>query len=186
MSSRLTIAAVTETLAQIVRDEVGPHVPNLVVTTGASGPKDALALARVDVQLYRVQPSIEVRNVARPTETAGETLRQPQSIALDLHYLVSFHGETRQQMAQQLLALTVLAFHRHAVIGLDATARAIAAVPNGYLDTVDLAAHPNGIWLTPETLSFEELLRASAVTSGGPYALAMAYRCSVVLAANVG
>lgn len=159
MTNHLAVAAVTDAIAQILREELGPHVPELAVSTGVPKRQEEFARARVNVSLYHAAPNSARRNdrvTAAPTGTA--TGDAPQ-VALDLHVLVSFFGRSEELVPQQLLARTAMALHKRAVI----------TVGDQHLT------------LVPVPLSLAELMQAWAATSSGPYALSLAYQCTVVL-----
>src|SRR5579859_7993035 len=109
MSNTLAIATVTETLRQMLAD----YVVNLV--NGASvtvQPPDAsstlLPNPGVNIFLYQISPNPALRNADLPTRTSGgKLLRRPQA-ALDLHYLLTFYGDS-QLVQQHLLGAVTLA-----------------------------------------------------------------------------
>jgi hypothetical protein len=182
MSNHLAIATATEAIAQIVRDAAGAVVPGTEVTTGSPdrAARDART-ARVNVFLYQVAPNAALRNSDLPTRNADGALVRRAQAAVDLFYLVSFYGKDEHLVAQQLLALTVGALHGRAVIGPVDVARAIAAVPGNFLDGSDLAAARETLTLSSLSLSLEEMARLWSTMLQVPYALSVAYRCSVVL-----
>jgi hypothetical protein len=124
----------------------------------------------VNVFLYQVAPNATFRNTHTPTRSADGSLIQRPRVALDLYYLLSFYGEDREQIPQQLLGLTV---------------SALAAWPLPLLGPEPppaAAEFPDPALLTfsPVTLSLEELSKFWLMFQL-PYALSIAYRGSVAL-----
>lgn len=181
MSNHLAIATITETLANIVRDAAGPHAPGLVVTTGSLSHAAIAASARVDICLYQVRPNAELRNTTWPTATGEDAALRRNHVAVELNYLVSFHGPADQLIAQQLLAHTVMAFDTNAVLSREQIQRAVRAAPGGFLNGSDLAEHSQRITLSALTLSLDELATVCTMTQQSPFALSVAYQCAVVL-----
>ena len=181
MSHHLVIATVTETLAQIVRDAVQPLVPGVEVTTGVPGREEQTGAARVNIVLYQTLPNAAFRNARTPAAPGADAAPTRHQLALHLNYLVSFHGAVERLVAQQLLALTVMAFHANATIGREHIQRAITAAHSGYLDGSDLAEQQPIITLSALGLSLDELVKVCALTQQAPFAPAIAYQCSVVL-----
>lgn len=181
MSHHLAVASITETLAHLLRDIVGPQVPGLEVTTGTPVHSAAVASPRVDICLYQVRPNATMRNTALPTATGEDAAPPRHDLTLELNYLVSFHGPAERLIAQQLLAHTVMAFHMNAVISRELIQRAVRAAHGGFLHGSDVAEQPESISLAALTLSLGELATVCSMTQQTAFAPSVAYQCAVVL-----
>src|SRR6185436_20234227 len=93
VSNDLAIAAVTETLRFILDPPVAASVAT--ATAKALRPDDAsLTGPLVNIYLYQVTPNPSWRNDDLPTRSAdGTIVQQRPRAALDLHYLLTFHGD---------------------------------------------------------------------------------------------
>lgn len=182
MSNYLAVATVTETLRHLVLQAV-QAIPGTDVTTerperGAGGDE---ARPRVNVFLYMAMPNPSLRNADLPMRNAEGQLASRPVAPLDLYYLVTFYGSTKQQVAQQLMALTALALHERAVLTRDDVLQAIASAPEGYLDGSDLPDQPQRVYLSPLPHTLEELSKLWSILFQVPYNLSMALQASVVL-----
>lgn len=182
MSNYLAVATVTETLRSLVLQAV-QGIPGTDVTTerperGAGGDE---ARPRVNVFLYMAMPNPSLRNADLPMRNAEGQLANRPVAPLDLYYLVTFYGSTKQQVAQQLMALTALALHERAVLTRDDVLQAIASAPEGYLDGSDLPDQPQRVYLSPLPHTLEELSKLWSILFQVPYNLSMALQASVVL-----
>lgn len=182
MSNYLAVATVTETLRSLVLQAV-QAIPGTDVTTerperGAGGDE---ARPRVNVFLYMAMPNPSLRNADLPMRNAEGQLSNRPVAPLDLYYLVTFYGSTKQQVAQQLMALTALALHERAVLTRDDVLQAIASAPEGYLDGSDLPDQPQRVYLTPLPHTLEELSKLWSILFQVPYNLSMALQASVVM-----
>src|SRR6202035_3433386 len=113
MSNALAIAAVTETLVQLLTRNLVEvsMVPNAWVSSVTPDQTARLANPGVNIFLYQVTPNAAFRNADLPTRAAdGALLRKPQA-ALDLHYLLTFYGDESALEPQRLLGAVTLALH---------------------------------------------------------------------------
>jgi hypothetical protein len=182
MSNYLAVATVTETLRHLVLQAVR-GIPGTDVTTerperGAGGDE---ARPRVNVFLYMAMPNPSLRNADLPMRNGEGQLANRPVAPLDLYYLVTFYGSTKQQVAQQLMALTALALHERAVLTRCDVLEAIASAPEGYLNDSDLPDQPQRVYLSPLPHTLEELSRLWSILFQVPYNLSMALQASVVL-----
>lgn len=182
MSNYLAVATVTETVRHLVMQAVQP-IEGTDVTTerperGAGGDE---AKPRVNVFLYMAVPNTAIRNADLPMRNAQGQLTSRPVAPLDLYYLVTFYGSTKQQQAQQLLALTALALHERAVLTRDDIVQAIASTPGGYLKDSDLPDQQQRVYLSPLPHTLEELSKLWSILFQVPYNLSIALQASVVL-----
>jgi hypothetical protein len=171
MGDYRTVAAITVVLQNFLQQAVSP-LPGAHVRTGRPervGVEHPAGV--VNVFLYQVAPNAAFRNADVPTRRADGTLLQRPRVALDLYYLLSFYGEDREQIPQQLLGLSVSALNAwpSPLFGPEPPPAAAAEFPDPALLT-----------FSPVTLSLEELSKFWLMFQL-PYALSIAYRGSVAL-----
>ena len=182
MSNAVAVAAVTATLARVLRDPAVAAVPSTTVVTerpeAVTG--QGTVPPEIRVFLYRVHPDPNWRNQDLPTRgRAGNTLTRPQA-ALDLDYLVTFAGDDRELEPQRLLGAVVRELHVRPWLERDEI-RAAADEADSPVAATDLADQPERVRFTPISLDLEELSRMWSVFFQTPYLLSVAYRASVVL-----
>lgn len=182
MSNHLAIAAVTATLRQIVQAATNEAVAGSeVATVRPNAPSAALPRTGVNIFLYRVTPDSAGRNADLPTRRADGTVLRRPSAALDLHYLLSFHGDDATLEPQILLASTVRTLHADPVLERAAIQAMLASLPNdSLLRKSDLAEAPELVRFTPEALSLEEMSKLWSVFFQTPYVLSVVYQASVI------
>jgi len=181
MSNYLAVAAVTETLAHVIREAVTPAIPGVLVSTTRPDRAGKDAAPRVNVYLYQAAPNPALRNSDLPMRDAAGRLAHAPRTPLNLQYLVTFYGPDEQLVPQQLLALTVSAVHAHAVLKPCTIVAALRAAPNGFLDGSDLAYQREPVTVSPLTMNLEELSKLWQIMFQVPYSLTVAYQASVVL-----
>lgn len=187
MSNHLAIATVTATLQHVLSEAV-VGVSGAGVTTGrppaaqpASNGNGSSTATGINVFLYRVSPNAALRNDDLPTrDSDGGVTRRPCA-ALDLHYLLTFHGDETQLVPESLLGKTVAALHARPVLSRSTIKNAIDAQPSHALDESDLAAQVELVKLSPVGLTLDELSKLWSVFFQAPYSLSLAYLGSVVL-----
>lgn len=181
MSNYLAVAAVTESLAHIIREAVTPVIPGVLVSTYRPDRAGKDPAPRVNIYLYQTAPSPALRNAGMPMRDASGQLVDTPATPLDLFYLVTFYGPDEQLVPQQLLALSVAAVHTNAVLTPDALGAALRAAQGGYLDACDLAYQRELVKLNPLVLNLEEISKLWQIMFQVPYTLTVAYQASVVL-----
>ena len=178
MSNHLAIAAVTETLRFILNGPVAASVAT--ASAKALRPDDAgLSGPLVNIYLYQATPNPSWRNDDLPTRSAGGTIVQRPRAALDLHYLLTFHGDDANFEPQRLLGTVAHVLHARPVLDRDTVRAAILAKP--ILATADLADAVELVRFTPMPLSLEELTKLWSVFLQTKYILSAAYQASVVI-----
>jgi Pvc16 N-terminal domain len=181
MSNYLAVATATETIAQIIREAVGPVIAGAEVTTDRPDRASREAAARVNVYLYQVAPNAALRNADLPMRGADGVLTNQPRTALDLYYLINFFGRDEHLIAQQLLGLTASALHIHGVLTRQDIVRAIQAAPGGFLNASTLPQQTELLKITPNAVALEELSKLWSMMFQVPYTLSMSYLCSVVI-----
>ncbi|HEY0016881.1 MAG TPA: DUF4255 domain-containing protein [Longimicrobium sp.] len=181
MSNYLAVAAVTETLAHIIREAVTPVIPGVLVSTTRPDRAGKDAAPRVNVYLYQATPSPALRNSDLPMRDSAGRLAHAPRTPLNLFYLVTFYGPDEQLVPQQLLALTMSTVHTHAVLGPDTVVAALRSAPNGFLNGSDLGYQRELVTVSPLTMNLEELSKLWQIMFQVPYSLTVAYQASVVM-----
>src|SRR6266478_6782815 len=94
MSNALAITTVTRALAQVIEKAILSVLAGVHVVTGRPE-ADGQAGRRVHLFLYQVLPDASQRNNDLPSRSSAGELRQRPTAALNLHYLLTFNGETQ-------------------------------------------------------------------------------------------
>lgn len=188
MSNALAVATVTAVLQDVLFNEiVNAPAPERVdateVVTAFPGASPAAGgKPRVGIYLYQVTPNVAFRNADLPA--------RPDRIALDLHYLLTFHGDEDALEPQRLLGLAVRALGANAILSRGAIDRALANIarasrtspsPKRFVAGSDLSRAVERVKITPMPLSLEEMARIWSVFFQTRYALSICYQCSVVV-----
>jgi len=182
MSNFLAIATVTATLSRTLTAAVGADVPGATVTTlRPDDSTNGTPGTAVNIYLYQVAPNAALRNADLPTRREdGRILQRPQ-VALDLQYLLSFHGNEVQLEPQRLLGSVVRTLHTRPTLTRQMIHDTVSDANNPFLASSNLADEVESIKFTPSSLSLEELSKLWSVFFQVPYTLSVAYRASVVL-----
>lgn len=179
MSDYRAIAGVTSALQQFLHGPASLAVPGTSVRSGPpTNGQLAGAPGLINIFLYQVTPNAHFRNADLPTRRSdGSLIRRPQA-ALDLSYLISFYGEESKMVPQLLLGATVAALHARPTLSRGDIPESLndrSLADSGIFEQAQLAQ------FRPVPLSHEELSRIWSVFFQVPYALSVAYTCSVVL-----
>ncbi|MDF3037651.1 MAG: hypothetical protein K0Q71_357 [Thermomicrobiales bacterium] len=184
MSNTLAIAAVTKTLAALITPAVTHIAGAVAVAARPDEPPTGVESPHVRIFLYRVEPNAAWRNCDLPTRRSDGTLAQRPQAALNLQYLLSFHGAEHLFEPHRLLASTVLVLHEQPLLDRDLIQSAVGEVAAGVdnpLADADLAAQPERVRLTPLALGLDDLTKVWTVFPETAYQLSVAYEASVVL-----
>lgn len=183
MSNFLAVATVTATLRRLLQAAVAQDVSGAAVTNVR--PDDAgsgLPVTGVNLFLYQVTPNADLRNLDLPTRRGDASLSCPPEAALDLHYLVTFHGDESILEPQRLLGSVARTLHAKPVLSRQQIEDTLADPTFGFLAGSDLADAVERVRFVPMGLSTEE---QSTLWQGAlaqfPFVLSMTYRASVVL-----
>jgi hypothetical protein len=188
MSNFLAVATVTAALQRLLQQPVAADVPGAKVT--AERP-DTLTPApgepTVNVYLYQVVTDPAWRNQDLPTRRPDGSVVQRPRAALDLHYLISFHGNDSDLEPQRLLGSTVRTLNARPIVtrqlieGVVAAAGAAQDPKYPWLVTTDLGDAAEVVRFCPMTLDLEELSKLWSVFLETPHALSTIWTASVVL-----
>jgi hypothetical protein len=186
MSNFLALATVTASLQRLLQAAVQEDVDGASVTTvRPDGSSEGLPEVGANLYLYQVTPNASWRNHDLPTRSRGGSLVQRPTMALDLHYLLTFYGDDSTYQSQRVMGSALRALLTHPVLTRamveETVAAARASDPDHPLAASDLAASVESVKLSPVPLTLEELSRLWSVFFQTPYTLSMAYTGTVVL-----
>jgi len=177
MSNTIAIPAVTASIVAIVQARM--NAAGLVATPSvAPGTLDSGSAPCVAVHLYRVERNGYRDNEQLATRASDGQLRQTPRAALDLHYLLAFHG-TDEYETHRLMAI--------AAAGLAATpdiSRAlVASVGSTYVGAAgnDLADADELVRVTPESISVDEISRLWALYQPDTFRPTLGYSAGPVI-----
>jgi len=136
----------------------------------------------VYLKLYRVVPNPALYPADTPTRRAdGSMIQQPQ-LAIDLHYLLSFVGDSGTFDAERLAGLVMLDLHARPVLTANAIANYVETLEADHvLQSADLADQIELVRFTPIPMTTEEMSRVWGLLNQSFYGLTVAYQASVVL-----
>jgi hypothetical protein len=178
MSNALAIATVTTALAQIARTAAQSVVAAADVLTERPSATAGTA-PRVRLFLYQVAPNAALQNDQLPLRSADGTAVKRPTVALDLFYLLAFHGNENELEPQRMLGAVVRDLNEKPVLMRQMIIDAVAS--QTFLAGSNLADAPEQVKFTPLPMSVDELSKLWSVFFQTPYALSVAYRATVVL-----
>jgi hypothetical protein len=187
LSNFLAVATTTAALRQLLDTAVKADVAGATATSVRpdAGNGAQLPDRGVNVFLYQVTPNAAYRNEDLPTrDRSGQAVQKP-TVALDLHYLLSFYGSDQDLEPQRCLGSVARTLHAQPTISRrtirEVIDSAVAGNPQHFLAGSDLADQVEMVKLTPQSLSLDELSRLWSVFYQTGYALSMTYLASLVL-----
>jgi hypothetical protein len=181
MSNSLAIAAATATLQDRVLATTTAEISGARVLTARPETKQQQpdSGTGVNLFLYEVVANPFLRNDDLPSRDQSGALVEVPSVALDLHYLLTFFGKDNTLEAQRLLGAVVAELGARPVLTAQEIGRSVAA--RAYLSGADLAEQVEHVFLTPLHLTLEEVSRLWSVLVQQPYSLSIQYQASVVV-----
>jgi hypothetical protein len=183
MSNSASIAAVTTALGQRIAQALS-GVANLSASPGVrlGVPVVDASFVGVNLFLYRAYPSGSRRNIDLATRSPDGTLiRHPQA-AVDLDYLISFHGDEATLEPQRLLGAVVVALQAAPILTAGDVNNAI--VSSGEFGPLAAAAYDEtaeAVRLVLQPQDMEITHRLWALFPSTPYSLSVVYAASVVV-----
>nr|WSZ18394.1 DUF4255 domain-containing protein [Streptomyces canus] len=179
MSNALAIAHVTQALALLIENNVGPEFGEAVKVEPRKPPSDPqLEQPTVSVFLYQVTPNSSQRNNDLPTRAADGTLVKRPAAALDLHYLISAYGDERELVGQRLIGSVVRTLHEIPILPKDVVEQ---AGERPYLAGSDLVEAAQRVRFTPTVMDVDETSKLWGMLYQTPYALSVVYQAALVL-----
>jgi hypothetical protein len=119
-----------------------------------------------------------------PKRTAGSSRKGPVT-ALDLHYVLSFYGDEKQQEPERFLGSAIMALHRQPALTAELIQQTVTnAGPESYLAESDLRNQSELVRFSLQTLSADELARTWGLFARVAYAPSVFYKGSAVVLAG--
>lgn len=177
------VAMATLALRETIKDALQTaELESVGVTTKRPDKADELASASVNLFLYHVEPNTSLRNLDAPARRSDGGMLQRPRMALDLHYLVSFYGNSNTS-SEKLLGATVTYLHSRPLLSPTRIRDAWDEVGDDpsdeeirqYLEEVPRIA------LSLTQFSLEDLSKLWSVLFQVPYVLSVAYRATAVI-----
>jgi len=185
MSNHLAIATVTAVLRKTMQDALDDAQPQLsgarVTTARPNAPSADLPNPGVNIFLYQTTPSATLRNLDLPRRSPDNLIVQQPQAALDLHYLLTFHGADPRLEPQIAHGIATRALHQQPVITRQAIQSTLADPVFDFLVGSDLGDAVELARVSAVALSVEEMAKLWSVFYQIPYVLSAAYRASDVL-----
>jgi hypothetical protein len=183
MSNFLAVAAVTATLRRALQSVVAQDVSGATATSvRPDGGDRALPAPGVNIFLYQVTPHADWSANDLPVRRSDGTVQQLPAAALDLHYLLSFHGDDSLLETHRLLGSVTRTLHARPIITRQMVLDTITDPTFSYLAASDLADAIDLVRLVPLGLSLDEIFHLwSGLFAQTQYYLSVAYRASAVL-----
>ncbi|MGI5453424.1 DUF4255 domain-containing protein [Streptomyces sp. CA-249302] len=178
MSNALAIAHVTQALALLIENNVGPEFGEAVKVEPRKPPADPqLEQPTISVFLYQVTPNSSQRNNDLPTRAPDGTLVKRAAAALDLHYLISAYGDEKELVGQRLVGSVVRTLHEIPVLPKDVIEQ---AGERPYLAGSDLAEAAQRVRFTPMVMDVDETSKLWGMLYQTPYTLSLVYQATLV------
>lgn len=190
MSNHLAVATVTAVLQNNLQAVLDAEVSSLNARVAHVRPNAQVAdlpATGINLFLFQITPNAAARNVDLPTRRADGTFINRPTVALDLHYLLSFYGDDAKFEPQILLGCAVRALHAQPVLTREAIQHTLdMTIPSNvnlfsFVAGSDLADAIDLVRFTPTALTLEEMSKLWSVFFQVPYVLSVAYQASVVL-----
>jgi len=183
VSNGLAIAAVTTAFSQRIAAAL-IAVPNLSSSPEVrlGRPGSDLNFVGANLFLYRASPNGARRNDDLTTRASdGAVVRRPQA-ALDLDYVISFHGDEATLEPQRLMGGVIAALHAAPILSPDEVRGVIAgAGPHGALAGADYGADAAPVRFVLQPQDMDTVHRLWALFPATPYALSVIYTGSAVV-----
>jgi hypothetical protein len=170
MSNPLAVPTVTAALTALVQAAVDTVGLNPGPRASIGTLEDVGDHNRVTVHLYRVSRNAAIANEDLPVRSSGGNLRTKPTVALDLHYLLCFRGDSELN-AQTMMGATAVAIETNPAVSPE-------LIQSAETDHAELADNDlreaRTIRLCADTLSVDELTRLWALYPVGTYGLTLA------------
>jgi hypothetical protein len=179
MSNALAIAHVTQALALLIENNVGPEFGEAVKVEPRKPPADQqLEQPTISVFLYQVTPNTSQRNDDLPTRASDGTLVKRPAAALDLQYLISAYGDEKELVGQRLIGSVVRTLHEIPVLPKDVIEQ---AGERPYLAGSDLPEAAQRVRFSPTVMDIDETSKLWGMLYQTPYTLSVVYQATLVL-----
>ncbi|MFI6007776.1 DUF4255 domain-containing protein [Streptomyces sp. NPDC051243] len=177
MSNALAIAHVTQALALLLENNVGPEFGEAVKVEPRKPPAEPPDHPTINVFLYQVTPNTAMRNNDLPTRAADGKLVKRPAAALDLHYLISAYGDETELVGQRLIGTVVRTLHEIPILPKDVVEQ---AGERPYLAGSDLAEAAQRVRFSPTVMDIDETSKLWGMLYQTPYSLSVVYQASLI------
>ncbi|WP_031481595.1 DUF4255 domain-containing protein [Streptomyces bicolor] len=177
MSNALAIAHVTQALALLLENNVGPEFGEAVKVEPRKPPAEPPDHPTINVFLYQVTPNTAMRNNDLPTRAADGKLVKRPAAALDLHYLISAYGDDTELVGQRLIGAVVRTLHEIPILPKDVIEQ---AGERPYLAGSDLAEAAQRVRFSPTVMDIDETSKLWGMLHQTPYSLSVVYQASLI------
>jgi hypothetical protein len=187
VSNSLAVATVTSTLRRELTRALTASVPGTVPNTNVTTVRpdrvqNPLADPTVNIHLHAATPNPSFRNQDLPVRNGAGRVLARNRAALDLHYVITFHGDEETLVPQRLLAITARTLHAHPVLTRQMIRDTVAdAGTFPFLPGSDLDAAEELVRITPAPLTLEEASQFWTMFPQTAAAASLSYIASVVL-----
>ncbi|MEO7420912.1 MAG: DUF4255 domain-containing protein [Ornithinibacter sp.] len=176
MSNFLAIATVSAAIQRLLEPVV--HAAVLGANVWIDRPDVARPTPGTNIYLHCASVSPALRHQELPSRPDGTPASS--RIAVDLHYLLTFHGDEDQLEPQRLLGAVIAALHARPLIAASLltevlTAAAEPQLRHSYLAASDLADTDELVGLEPDPLILEDLAKLWSLFPSVPYVLSSTY-----------
>jgi hypothetical protein len=181
VSNHLAIATVTAAFGETIQEALNRDVAGAKVHIGRpDGTLGQNGQTAVSLFLYQVRPNGALRNSHLPYRGAGPGVISKPMVALDLHYLLSFYGDSTTFEPERMLGATVRALEERPLLQRSVIEKVIQDNPQELGDS-DLHEAASLVRAQPSSLNLEEMSKLWSVFFQVPYVLSVAYECSSVM-----
>lgn len=177
MSNALAIAHVTQALALLLENNVGPEFGEAVKVEPRKPPAEPPDQPTINVFLYQVTPNTSMRNNDLPTRASDGMLVKRPAAALDLHYLISAYGDETELVGQRLIGAVVRTLHEIPILPKDVIEQ---AGERPYLAGSDFVEAAQRVRFSPTVMDIDETSKLWGMLYQTPYSLSVVYQASLI------
>jgi len=156
------ISDVSKTLLKLLKDNMQDLLDSNNIVLSSPAEMECVTAPRLSLFLYQVSESLYLKN----QEVLGSNRSQLLPLTLQLFYLLTPYAKTEEN-EQQILGKSMQVFHDNATLG--------GSVLQGTLKGSEQVLR-----LTPQYLTFDELVRIWNAFPEKPYKLSVCYQVSPV------
>jgi hypothetical protein len=176
MSNFLAIATVSAALQRMLAPVVEAAVSGADVWTGR--PDVSRLSPGTNLYLYQSSISSALRHQELPSRADGGPASS--HVAMDLHYLLTFHGDDDELEPPRLLGAVTAALHARPLIAASLLSEVLSAAAepqprHGYLSASDLGEAVEQVRLEPQPLILSDLAELWSLFPSAPYVLSSTY-----------
>ena len=174
MSNFQAISAVNAALKRVVQSAANSAVNNTTVRLGPPNAKlaeDNKPL--VNIHLYKIEPNPGQVNAHLPSRSGSGQVVSRAKLAMNLHYVFSFYGDSEKFVPDLLLGSVSLSMEQIPVLSQSAISKAI--IDNDALADSDLANSVEKIRFTRELVSLDDFSKIWSIFYQVPHTISLLY-----------